>query len=188
MLLAVQGSAFLCLFMWNAVCRRIGKKAVYLLGMLFWIGVQAVLFFVQPDQVGLAIVLAVLAGVGVATAYIVPWSMMPDVIEYDELESGQRREGIFYGLMVLLQKFGLAIGQFVIGLVLQVAGFISSEGQAVAQQPESALLALRLLIGPVPTVILICGMILAWFYPITRDKHAEILARLEARRVATRTE
>lgn len=186
MLLAVQGSAMVFLFVWNAVCRRIGKKAVYMIGMVFWILVQAVLFFVQPGQATLAIVLAALAGVGVATAYIIPWSMMPDVIEYDELATGQRREGVFYGLMVLLQKFGLALGQFMIGLVLQNAGFISSEGAAAAtvQQPASALFALRVLIGPVPTLMLLGGMALTAFYPITRAKHAEILAQLEARRAA----
>jgi GPH family glycoside/pentoside/hexuronide:cation symporter len=141
-----------------------------------------VLFFVQPEQIGLAIILAVLAGVGVATAYIVPWSMMPDVIEYDELLTGQRREGIFYGLMVLLQKFGLAIGQFLTGLVLQMAGFISTEGLTNIRQPDSALLALRWMIGPIPTIVLICGMILTAFYPITREKHAEILAQLAAKK------
>jgi GPH family glycoside/pentoside/hexuronide:cation symporter len=155
-----------------------------MIGMVFWIAVQSVLFFVQPDQSTLALVLAVLAGVGVATAYIVPWSMMPDVIELDELETGQRREGVFYGLMVLLQKFGLAMGQFLIGVVLQGAGFISSEGQATPVQPDSALFALRVLIGPVPTVVLICGMALTAFYPITKAKHEEIMAQLAARKQA----
>lgn len=184
MLLAVQGSAFVCLFFWNIVSRKIGKKAVYIIGMIFWIGVQSVLFFVQPDQSSLAMFLGVLAGVGVATAYIVPWSMMPDVIEYDELRTGQRREGIFYGLMVLLQKFGLAAGQFLIGLVLQMAGFIASEGQTPVQQPDSALFAIRLLIGPVPTVILILGIVLTAFYPITKQKHAEMMAELARRRAS----
>ncbi len=184
MILGVQGSAFVCLFMWNAVSRRIGKKAVYMIGMIFWIGVQAALFFVQPDQSTLALVLAVLAGVGVATAYIVPWSMMPDVIELDVLETGQRREGVFYGLMVLLQKFGLAAGQFIIGVVLQNTGFIATEGQTNLTQPASALFALRILIGPAPTVILLCGMALTAFYPITKAKHAEILARLATKKAA----
>ncbi|MEI7646192.1 MAG: MFS transporter [Chloroflexales bacterium] len=182
MLLAVQGSAFVCLFFWNAVSRRLGKKAVYMIGMVFWIGVQAALFFVQPDQSNLALFLAALAGVGVATAYIVPWSMMPDVIEYDELRTGQRREGVFYGLMVLLQKFGLAAGQFIIGLVLQLAGYISTEGQTPTTQPDSALFAIRLLIGPIPTVILILGMITTAFYPLTKQKHAEIMAELARRK------
>lgn len=180
MIAAVQGSALVFLFVWNAVCSRIGKKAVYLSGMTFWIGVQSVLFFLQPEQIGLAMVLAVLAGVGVATAYLIPWSMMPDVMEYDELRTGQRREGIFYGFMVFAQKVGLAIGLFIVGWALETQGF--NEQLAAGQQPEAALLAIRIMVGPVPTVILICGMILTAFYPITRQKHAEILAQLAARR------
>lgn len=185
MLLAVQGSAFICLFFWDAISRRIGKKTVYMIGMVFWIGIQAVLFFVRRDQSTLALILAALAGVGVATAYIVPWSMMPDVIEYDELRTGMRREGIFYGLMVLLQKFGLAMGQLLMGVVLQWAGYISSEGSTNVVQPDSALFAMRLLIGPIPTIILIFGMILTAFYPITKEKHAEIVAELERRKTHT---
>ncbi len=180
MLFAVQGSALIFLFIWSAVSRRIGKKAVYMIGSLIWIGVQAFLFFLQPEQISLAIILGVIAGAGVATAYLIPWSMMPDVIELDELETGQRREGMFYGFMVLLQKIGLALGLFLVGLALQFAGF--NQDLLPGQQPESALLAIRLLIGPLPTVILICGMILTAFYPITKTSHAAILAKLAARR------
>ncbi|MBC8162147.1 MAG: MFS transporter [Roseiflexaceae bacterium] len=181
-LLAVQGSAFVALFIWSAVSRRIGKKAVYIIGMTFWILVQSAFFFVQPDQVELAIALAALAGVGLATAYLIPWSMMPDVIELDELETGQRREGVFYGFMVLLQKVGLALGLYLVGLALQLQGF--DQNAPAGQQPESALLAIRLMIGPVPTFILICGIVLAAFYPITKQKHEEILAQLRERRGA----
>ncbi|MEI7772817.1 MAG: MFS transporter [Chloroflexales bacterium] len=180
MLFAVQGSALVFLFVWNAVCPRIGKKAVYMIGMTFWIAVQSFLFFVQPQQVGLALLLAVLAGVGVATGYIIPWSMMPDVIDYDELRTGRRREGMYYGLMVLLQKFGLAAGLFMVGAVLNSAGYDGAFGSG--EQPASALLALRWMIGPVPTIALIAGMVVTAFYPITKQKHAEILAQLERRK------
>lgn len=182
MLLGVQGSAFAFLFIWSAASRRIGKKAVYLIGMLFWIGVQAMLFFLQPNQTTLAVVLAVLAGVGVATAYLIPWSMMPDVIELDELRTGQRREGVFYGFMVFLQKLGLALGLFLVGITLELQGF--NEQATIGQQPESALTAIRVMIGPIPAAILICGMILTVFYPITRQKHQELLAALEERKRA----
>jgi GPH family glycoside/pentoside/hexuronide:cation symporter len=179
-LLAVQGSALIFLFVWSAVSRRIGKKAVYMIGSLIWIAVQSFLFFLRPEQVGLAIGLAVIAGAGVATAYLIPWSMMPDVIELDELKTGRRREGMFYGFMVLLQKLGLALGLFLVGQALQWSGF--NETLPPGAQPESALLAIRIMIGPVPTVVLVCGMILTAFYPITRQKHAETLAELERRR------
>jgi GPH family glycoside/pentoside/hexuronide:cation symporter len=49
--------------------------------------------------------------------------MVPDVIELDELETGKRREGIFYAFMVLLQKIGLALGLFLVGIALETSGF-----------------------------------------------------------------
>jgi len=180
--IAVQGTALVMLFVWSAISQRVGKKAVYYMGMILWIIAQAGLFFLQPDQVGLMYILAVMAGVGVSTAYLVPWSMMPDVIELDELTTGQRREGIFYGFMVLLQKVGLAVGLFIVGQSLELAGFIETvPGQPAPIQPASALLAIRIAIGPLPTVALIGGLILAYFYPITREVHAEILLKLKER-------
>ena len=183
--IAVQGTALVMLFVWSAVSARVGKKVVYFMGMIVWIIAQAGLFFLQPSQVGLMYFLAVLAGVGVSTAYLVPWSMIPDVIELDELKTGQRREGIFYGFMVLLQKVGLAVGLFLVGQSLEWSGFVETvPGQPAPVQPESALLAIRIAIGPLPTLALIFGLILAYFYPITREVHAEILLKLKERNSA----
>ncbi|NEQ30893.1 MAG: MFS transporter [Leptolyngbya sp. SIO4C5] len=180
--LAVQGTALIMLFVWGAISNRVGKKAVYFMGMVLWIGAQAGLFFLQPGQVGLMYGLAVIAGLGVSTAYLIPWSMMPDVIDLDELQTGKRREGIFYGFMVLLQKFGLAIGLFLVGQALELSGFQESvAGQPIPVQPDSALLAIRIAIGPLPTICLIIGLILAYFYPITRTVHTEILLKLAER-------
>ncbi len=180
--IAVQGTALVMLYVWSAISQRVGKKVVYYMGMILWIIAQAGLFFLKPGQVGLMYFLAVLAGFGVSTAYLVPWSMIPDVIELDELRTGQRREGIFYGFMVLLQKFGLALGLFLVGQALEIAGFIATvPGQPTPTQPVSAQLAIRIAIGPLPTVALICGLILAYFYPITREAHAQILLQLRER-------
>lgn len=181
--LAVQATAMIMLFAWSAISRRIGKKAVYVIGMTLWMVAQAGLFFLQPGQNILLYTCAVMAGFGVSTAYLVPWSMIPDVIDLDELNTGQRREGVFYAFMVLLQKVGLALGLFLVGQALNFAGFISTvSGEAAPVQPDSALLAIRLAIGPIPTVFLIVGIILACFYPITQAVHGEILLKLHARR------
>jgi GPH family glycoside/pentoside/hexuronide:cation symporter len=182
--IAVQGTALVMLFFWQYLSAKLGKKAVYFIGTGIWIIAQAGLFLVQPGQVGLMYFLATLAGFGVSVAYLIPWSMIPDVIELDELNTGQRREGIFYGFMVLLQKFGLALALFLVGTVLELAGFIEQPpGGSVPVQPESALLAIRIAIAPLPTVFLILGLVLAYFYPITREVHQEILLKLHERKL-----
>jgi len=183
--LTVQITALVMLFIWSALSQRVGKKAVYFMGMTVWIIAEAGLFFVQPGQVGLMYFLAILAGSGVSTAYLIPWSMIPDVIELDELQTGQRREGMFYAFMVLLQKIGLAAGLFLVGVVLEISGFMETvPGQPTPTQPPSALLAIRLAIGPLPTLVLIGGLVLAYFYPITREVHAEILLKLRERKIS----
>ncbi|MBO3464227.1 MFS transporter, partial [Aetokthonos hydrillicola] len=184
--LAVQATALVMLFVWSRVSERVGKKAVYFMGMSLWIIAQAGLFFLQPGQVVLMYALGVIAGFGVSTAYLIPWSMIPDVMELDELRTGQRREGIFYGFMVLLQKIGLAIAIFLVLKGLGWAGYISGTGNVIPTQPQSALLAVRIAIGPLPTLCLICGLVLTYFYPITREVHAEILLKLQERRNASR--
>lgn len=180
-LIAVQGTALLMLSLWSYLSKKLGKKIVYFLGMSIWIIGASGIFFLQPDQIILMYILAFMAGCGVSTAYLIPWSMIPDVIELDELQTGQRREGIFYGFMVLLQKFGLAFGLFITGQVLQAAGFQENiAGQIeLPIQPDSALLAIRVIVGPIPTICLILGLILTFFYPITREMHTEIMLKLQ---------
>ncbi|NJN31050.1 MAG: MFS transporter [Synechococcales cyanobacterium RM1_1_8] len=189
-LIGVQGTALLMLFVWSALSKHFGKKFVYVAGGVVWIIAQFGLFFLQPGQLGLLYLLAVMAGFGVSTAYLVPWSMIPDVIELDELQTGQRREGVFYGFMVLLQKFGLALGLFLVGQALERSGFISAvAGEPIPVQPETALMAIRWAVGPIPTVSLLCGLVLTFFYPITREVHAEVLLKLaERRRLAAGSE
>lgn len=181
--IAVQVTSLVMLFIWSRVSQWVGKRRVYFMGITLWIVAQVGLFLLQPGQIGWMYGLAVLAGFGVSTAYLIPWSMIPDVIELDEWETGQRREGVFYSFMVLLQKMALALGLFLVGQILQASGFVTSPtGEAPPVQPESALFAIRLMVGPLPAVVLVIGLVLAYFYPITREVHAELVLRLESRR------
>ena len=181
--IAVQGTALVMLFFWKFVSNRLGKKIVYYLGMIIWIIAQAALFIIQPGQTTLLYIGAVMAGFGVSVAYLIPWSMIPDVIELDELNTGQRREGVFYSFMVLLQKLGLALALFLVGQALEFSGFVERiPGEAIPVQPESALFAIRVAIAPLPTVFLIIGLVLTYFYPITKEVHADIRRQLKARK------
>jgi glycoside/pentoside/hexuronide:cation symporter, GPH family len=186
MILAVQVSAFVFLLIWARISERIGKQRVYYYGMGFWVLVCIGLFFVQPGQIVLLIIIAILAAVGVSVGYLVPWSMLPDVIELDELQTGQRREGIFYGFFYFLQKMGLSLGLAASNLVLEATGYIKPavEGATLPPQPEAVYLALRSFVSLVPAAILLLSFFVVRAYPITREKHAEMLAELEKRRAA----
>jgi GPH family glycoside/pentoside/hexuronide:cation symporter len=181
--LAVQLTAMVMLPVWNWLSQKIGKRGVYGVGMIVWIVAQAGLFFLQPDQLGLMYVLAVMAGFGVSVAYLIPWSMLPDVIELDELQTGQRREGIFYSFITFLQKVCLGVAIALILQALEWSGYVQpTDAVPFPVQPEAVQLAIRCAIGPVPTVALLIGMVLAYFYPITRDFHADIRLRLHERK------
>ena len=183
LVLAVQLSGFLFILFWNQVSKRLGKQNTYYIGMSFWVVVCLVLFFVQPGQVPALFVLAILAGGGVGISYLIPWSMLPDVIELDELETGQRREGVFYGFFVFLQKLGLSLGLIVLNFTLEATGYINQvPGEPVPVQPPSVLLALRLFVSAVPAVILLASFAAVRAYPIDREQHAHIRAELSRRR------
>lgn len=181
-LIVVQGTALFMLFVWSYLSKRIGKNLVYAMGISLWIIASFGLFFVRPQQVWLLYIIAIIAGCGLSIAYLIPASMIPDVIDLDQLQTGQRREGIFYGFMVLLQKFGLAFGLFLVSNILQFLGFNPSVAGQIAAQPDSALLAIRIVVSPVTIFFLSLGLILNYFYPLTRDIHAEIILKLQEKK------
>jgi len=176
--LLVQGTAIIMMWPCNLLSRRLGKQGLFYVGIGVWLIVQLGLFFLQPGQFGFLYALCVVASFGVATAYVVPWAMLPDVIELDELQTGKRREGVFYSFMTLLQKMGLAGGLFLVGAALEWSGFLAEQ----EAQPESALLAIRAFMGPAPLLLLCCALVLCYFYPITRVVHSEILLKLSEQR------
>ena len=175
MAIGVQGTALMMMMVWNFLSHRLGKRTIYLMGIPFTILAEILLFFLQPGQITLMYVIAIMAGIGIATAYLVPWSMLPDVVDLDQLKTGERREGIFFALVVQLQKIGIAFALLMVGKLLDYAGYIPN---STGQQPDSALWAIRMIIGPVPIALLTIGLIFAYFYPITRQVHQDILLKL----------
>lgn len=89
----VQVVTVAMMFVCAALSRKVGKKNLYFMGSGVWILVQIALFFLQPDQDNIMFGLCAIGGFGVATAYVVPWSILPDVIELDELKTGGVEKG-----------------------------------------------------------------------------------------------
>jgi Na+/melibiose symporter-like transporter len=102
--LTVQTTALCLMPVWGWVSVRIGKKPVYFIGMSLWLLAQGGLMYLQPGDTRIIFLMAFVAGFGISVCYLIPNAMLPDVIEYDELKTGRRREGIYYGFCVFLQK------------------------------------------------------------------------------------
>ncbi|MEZ4515439.1 MAG: MFS transporter [Chloroflexota bacterium] len=127
---------------------------------------------------------AVLAGFGFAALSTVPWAIVADVVEADELKHGERREGLFAGYLVFLRKFASAFAIFAVGQLLAATGFISStSGSVFIEQPTSALAAMRFLVTVIPAIALALAMMLAWRFPIDRETYEQIRAALALRRI-----
>lgn len=173
--LLVMGSAilFIPLIVWLA--KRFDKRKAFILGSAIWIGVLSLIYFVKPDQLALAYFLAVLAGFGVSTAYVIPWAMVPDIIEYDELRTGQRREGSYYAFASFFQKLATGFAIWAMGMALDWTGYITPElGSELPVQPESAISAIRIFTSFLPGLLLVGAILCAYYYPISREKHKEI--------------
>lgn len=181
--IAVQVTALLALPLWTYVSKRLGKQGAYMMGSGIWLIGQVGLWFLRPGQTSWIYPLAVLVGLGVSTAFLIPWSMLPDVVELDELNTGQRREGIFYGFMTLAQKICRGVGLFLIGLAMRQTGFKErTAGQPLPDQPPAALEAIHQVTALLPIALLLISLVLVYFYPITREVYTGILLRLHERK------
>jgi sugar (glycoside-pentoside-hexuronide) transporter len=175
-------SVALSLPIWLRVARGMDKARIFMLGTGCWIAAQIVLLAIEPSWPRWAMfAVAAGTGIGFGVADLMPWSMLGDVIDADELATGERRDGVYAGFFTFLRKLGGATGVAIAGVVLDVSGFL--QGQ---EQPASALTAIRLLAAAVPTVFLVGAVLLARGYPLTRARHADIFLSLQSRRAEER--
>jgi GPH family glycoside/pentoside/hexuronide:cation symporter len=170
--LVAEGAAILFIPLWVWVARRLDKRRAFVLGVTSWIVVLLGISALRSDQVTLAYILAALSGSGIATAYVIPWAMIPDIVECDQLETGQRREGSYYAFASFFQKLGTGVALWAMAQALALTGYVTPSGNVpLPVQPTQAVTAIRVFMGPVPTVLLLLSVLFAWRYPITRESH-----------------
>lgn len=178
-LLLLLGSVALWLPGWLWISKWTDKHRAFIFGAGSWIAVQSAIFFLTPETPRWVLfALAALAGIGYAAADVMPWSMLGDVVDEDELLTGERREGLYAGFFTFLRKLGGAGGVALAGLALDASGFEPGG----TEQPASALLTIRALTGIAPAVFLALGILFALRYPLTRAAHHEVRLRLEGSR------
>jgi GPH family glycoside/pentoside/hexuronide:cation symporter len=175
-LILASATLFLPLVLWMA--RRLEKKNAYIIATASWVVFMlAILLIPQGAKLPVYIV-AIGAGLGVSSAHVLPNAMSPDVLEVDELMSGERQEGIYSGINVFVRKLSTMLVIFLTGLVLKWSGYVEN----APQQTPQTLTAIRLIISVLPAIVLLASIVIAWRYSLTRQRHAEIQEELRQRR------
>lgn len=126
--------------------------------------------------VGLAI-----AGVGYSGVQVVNYIVLGHVIDQDEIDTGVRREGSFLGANALITKPAQSLAVYLTALILASTAFVSMEsnqGQIFLDQPESALMGIRALVGLIPGISLIIAAVALTWFPYKSEHVAEIKAAI----------
>ncbi|MEE8476196.1 MAG: glycoside-pentoside-hexuronide (GPH):cation symporter [Myxococcota bacterium] len=163
---------------WLRVAPRFEKSTLFIIGSIWWATSFSLLLVAQPDWPRWILLLFVpLGAIGFAMVDLMPWAMLGEVVDEDDLRTGERREGIYNGFFMFLRKIGGTVAVFLLGAALGSLGLQPGE---VAS--DSARLTIRLLTALVPAFFLGISIWVARGYPLTRQAHADILEQLEARR------
>ncbi|MGD9309623.1 MAG: MFS transporter [Desulfosarcina sp.] len=166
----------LLLPVWVRLAHRFGKKETWVASMAVNTGAFTGVFFLGPGDTLIYGVLVILSGVGFGATLALPSAIQADVIDYDELKTGRRREGQYIGLWSIAKKLAAAIG---VGVGLAVLGGVGYTPNA--DQSESVRLTLRVLYALVPSICNLLAICIALYYPISGDVHGRIRAAINRR-------
>jgi GPH family glycoside/pentoside/hexuronide:cation symporter len=165
--------------LWITLSRRVGKKPLWIGSMCAMTFAFSAMFFAGPGDWLYVAGLALVAGIGGGCGAVVAPSIQADIIDWDELQTGERKEGAYFAVWSFVRKgaFGLTAGAT--GLALAATGF---EPNAV--QEGDTLLAMRALFGLFPGACYLLGTLLFLRFRFTQAEHGAVLRALEARRTA----
>jgi GPH family glycoside/pentoside/hexuronide:cation symporter len=162
--------------LWVWLSRRVGKRRLW----LFAVGLLAFAFsglaFVQQGQAWLMFTLATIAGVGGGCGQVVGPSIQADIIDWDELRTGERKEGAYFAVWNFMRKSAYGLAAMGSGLLLGAIGFVPN-----AEQSETTQLGMRVLFGLVPGLCYVLGFFALRRLRLDEAEHTEIRRELDAR-------
>ncbi|XP_077867935.1 sodium-dependent lysophosphatidylcholine symporter 1-like [Saccoglossus kowalevskii] len=172
-LIVILVTALLCLPLWQLLAKRLGKKTALAIGLIINLPFCSSLFFI-PGKPLIIFIMSFLVGTTGSSLYLLPWSMIPDVIDDYTVKTGSRKEAIFYSFYVFFTKFAVGLALGFSTLILEFAGYQTG----ACEQPESVGYALRLLVSAAPVALILIGLLFLWCYPITELKRNETRTKL----------
>jgi glycoside/pentoside/hexuronide:cation symporter, GPH family len=166
---------------WLAVGKRLGKITSYRIGLVFFTVMMGSLFFTRPSMLWLFYVQIFLAGIGFSSFQLFPFSMLPDTVEYDQMQSGLRREGVFSGMWSAGQKIAYSVGPPIVAFALWLSGYVPK-----GVQPENVNIGVRAVFCLFPAVMILLSFLPFSRYTLTEQEFERIKARISGKAGKTR--
>jgi glycoside/pentoside/hexuronide:cation symporter, GPH family len=176
---AIFGIACVPLATW--LSRRLGKKKALTYALIAGLVAFASSWWLYtPEMPWLLVLWSGLNGFSATGLWVILPSMCVDVVDYEEVRSGKRREGAYNATFSWVLKVGMSASMFIVGPLLDnVTGFRPE--LAGAQTPETVLW-IRILFAAIPVSALIIAFFLVQLYPLSPKNMAEIRVQLETDR------
>ena len=165
--------------LWVYIGEKKGKKTAYFIAISYMVLVMLSALFLPPSNILMAGFLGGLAGIGISATQVIPFSIMPDVIEFDELVNGVRREGTFYGVAFSLLTILTGLVIWSASMLMGIFGYVENSS---LPQPQPALTCIRIMLGIGPGIFFIISAIFVKLLPITKESHEEVKRLLQERK------
>jgi GPH family glycoside/pentoside/hexuronide:cation symporter len=171
-------TTFLVIPLVSRVSQKIGKKKTFIISqsisiigyILFW-------FLFIPGKPYLFIIALPFFSFGIGGLFTLMMSMTADVCDLDELNTGQRREGVFGAIFWWMVKFGFAIAGLLSGLIMTIVHFTPD----APFQPEGAITGMRIFYSVLPIAGTIAAILVMWNYDLSEERANKIRKELEER-------
>ena len=175
-LMAFGLTGLLVIPFWTFVTLKTSKRLVWMVGS-FFLSLALLAFLVNPATSQNMVILNYIAmSFGAGAFAITFWGMLPDTVEYGEWKTGHRVESMVFGFATFAQKSAVALSALILGVLLDVIGY-----QAGIVQSEKTLSGLRMIIVFVPLAGVVTSVACIYFYPLSPQRHADIVAELQSR-------
>nr|XP_046269303.1 sodium-dependent lysophosphatidylcholine symporter 1-B-like [Scatophagus argus] len=169
-LLVIMLSGTLTIPFWQWFLTRFGKKMAVYTGMIWAVPFMILIISIKSNLI-ISYLVSVAAGASVAVAFLLPWSMLPDVVDDFKVRYPDVRghEAVFYSFYVFFIKFASGVSLGISTLSLKFAGYETGS----CSQNKTVAFTLKVLVSPVPVVLIAVGLLILKTYPIDEERRRE---------------
>lgn len=166
----------------TALSMRFGKKEILVTLLLFSALLSILTYYLHLTSIPFFIVLFFFISIGVGFYNVIVWAMITDVLDFQEVLTGERDDGVVYAIYSWSRKLGQALAGWLVGLALAGIGYDAEIAKAKGVQAQETIDGIYMLFLLVPGVLyLLCALVMWFLYPLSKKRVMENYRTLKSR-------